>query len=150
MCAWGVRHDEAVGRRADPRELIWQDGPALFGFLVETGFAGPEPTDDGIAYHRPGLHIEIRFLGGQEPEVATTVISVAPNGDRRWASLDCLYVACRCGVLQDVPGNAPNQRTAAKRVRQHAQALRRVLPRLLDNDLDHLLRRCQGRLLPEP
>jgi hypothetical protein len=115
-------------RRADRRDPIWQDGPALFAFLAAAGFAGPERTQDGLAYHRPGLHIETRTIGGLEPEVATTVMS---TGEYRWAQPDCLYVACRCGPLQDVPGNVSNQKVAAKRVRQHAEALRRVLPCLL-------------------
>jgi hypothetical protein len=118
---------------------------------VDAGFLGPERTDDGIAYHRLGLHIQIRFVDGHEPELGTSVAREAPDGGRRlWASLECLYVACHCGVLQDVPRNAPNLRTTAKRVRQHAGALRRVLPHLLGEDIDELLRRCQGRLLPEP
>jgi hypothetical protein len=141
----------AMARPADPREPIWHDGPELFEFLLDADFAGPERTDDGIAYHRLGLHIDIRFHAGHEPVLATTVSHVSPDGTRtRFASLDCLYVACRCGVLQDVPGNAPNQRTAAKRVAQHADALRQVLPHLLANDVEHLIRRCQARLLPEP
>ncbi len=68
-------------RRADRRDPIWQDGPALFAFLAAAGFAGPERTQDGLAYHRPGLHIETRTTGGLEPEVATTV--TAGDVDRR-------------------------------------------------------------------
>lgn len=140
-----------MARRADPREPIWHDGPELFAFLLDADFAGPERTEDGIAYHRPGPHIDVRFHAGHEPVVATRVSHVSPDGtSTRTASLDCLYVACRCGVLQDVPGNAPNRRTAGKRVGQHADALRQVLPHLLGDDVDQLIRRCQGRLLPEP
>lgn len=139
-----------MGRRAERPDPIWQDGPALFAFLVEAGFTGPERTEDGLAYHRPGLHIETRLVGGPEPQVATTVTAVTSTGEQRWAQLDCLYVACRCGPLQDVPGNVSNQKVAAKRVRQHAEALRKVLPCLLGGDVEGLVRRCQGRLLPDP
>lgn len=138
-----------VVRRADPRDPIWRHGPALFEFLVGAGFAGPERTEHGIAYHRPRLHIEIRFVGGHEPVVTTTITSIRLNGDTRSASIDCLYVACRCGPLQDVPGSAANRRTTEKRVQQHAEATRQVLPRLLDSSVDDLLRRCHGRQLPE-
>lgn len=98
---------------------------------MEAGFTGPERTKDGLAYHRPGLHIETRLFGGPEPEVATTVTAVMSTGEQTWAQLDCLYVACRCRPLQDVPGNVSNQKVAAKRVRQHAEALRKVLRCLL-------------------
>lgn len=147
LLAW---QDEAMGRRADRRDPIWQFGPALFAFLEEAGFLGPERTEDGLAYHQPGLHIEIRLVGGLEPEVATTVTVTTSTSDWRWANLDCLYVACGCGPLQDVPGNVPNQKIAAKRVRQHAEALRRVLPWLVGADVERLVRRCQGRLVPDP
>jgi hypothetical protein len=73
---------------------------------------------------------------------------VTPGGNSSSASLDCLYVACQCGVLQDVPPNVPNRRTVAKRLRQHARAARLVLPHLLDENVDQLVRRCHGRLVP--
>lgn len=139
-----------MGRRADPEDLIRQEGPALFSFLTPAGFLGPERTENGLAYHRPGLHIEVRYSNGVEPEMVTTIVVTTPTGEQRWAHLDCLYVACRCGPLQDVPGSAPNQKVAIKRIRQHAEALRKVLPRLIDGDAEHLVRRCQGRLTPEP
>ncbi len=140
-----------MGRRVDPRELAWQDGPELFDFLLGAGFLGPETTDDGLAYHRPGLHVSIRVVTGHEPEVVTSVRHDPADGTpARSASLDNLYVACRCGVLQDVPGSAPNLRTTAKRLRQHADALRRVLPHLLTGDVGRLISRCQGRRLPGP
>jgi hypothetical protein len=138
-----------MGRRADRREPIWREGPALFGFLLDAGFLGPERLDDGIAYHRPNLHVEVRFIDGWEPELATQVYCEGPDG-LRWASLNCLYVARGGGVLQDVPGNVPNLRTTTKRLHQHARALRQVLPCLLEEDVGELVRRCQGRLLPDP
>lgn len=138
-------------RRSEPRSAIWDDGPPLFGFLADSDFAGPQATEDGIAYHRPGLHIEVRYFDGHQPEVVTSIRVVGPDGDdSRAAGLDCLFVACGCGVLQDVPGNAPNRRTVAKRIAQHAEALRKVLPHLLADDAGQLVARCQGRLLPDP
>jgi hypothetical protein len=140
-----------MGRRVDPRELAGQDGPELFEFLLDAGFVGPETTEGGLAYHRPGLHIDIHLYTGREPELVTSIRHQPADGTpARSASLDCLYIACRCGVLQDVAGSAPNLRTTAKRLRQHAQALRRVLPHLLTDDAGRLIARCQGRLLPDP
>lgn len=81
--------------------------------------------------------------------VVTTVVVTTLTGEQVWAHLDCLYVACRCGPLQDVPGNVHNQKIAAKRVRQHAEALRKVLPWLIGGEAEHLVRRCRGRLLPD-
>jgi hypothetical protein len=146
-----IQHNRAMGRRADPREPIWLDGPGLFAFLLDAGFDGPGRTDDGITYDGPGLRIVTRFVGGHEPEFATDVLRLGQDGAiTGYASLGCLYVACRCGVLQDVPSSVDTQRTAAKRVRQHADALRRLLPHLLRGDPDDLIRRCRGRLLPGP
>ncbi len=140
-----------MGRRVDARELVRQDGPDLFGFLLDAGFLGPETVEGGLAYHRPGLHVEIRLHTGHEPELVTSVRHEPVDGTpARSASLGCLYVACRCGVLQDVPGSAPNLQTTAKRLRQHADALRRVLPHLLSDDVGRLVARCRGRLLPDP
>jgi hypothetical protein len=139
-----------VARRVDPRELIWSEGPAQFGFLEAAGFIGPERTDDGIAYEKSGLHLKIWFVGPLEPAVVTSVTHVAADGARCWAQLNCLYVACGCGVLQDVPGGAPNLKTTSKRIHQHATALQRVLPCLLGDDVEVLVRRCQGRQLPSP
>jgi hypothetical protein len=118
-----------VGRRGVV-EVIQRDGPALFGFLLDAGFLGPEFTPDGIAYHRMGLHIEIGHHGGREPEVGTVVA----RPDRRGELLTDLYVAAGCGPAQDVPSNAHTPALAAKRLRQHAAALRRLLPTLLPGE----------------
>lgn len=96
-----------MGRRAEPQALVWQDGPALFEFVLNAEFTGPVTTDSGLAYHRPGLDIEIRVVTRREAELVTTVRHTPADGSgARSASLDCLYLACRCGVLQDVPGSA--------------------------------------------
>jgi hypothetical protein len=131
----------------------------LFAFLVtEAGFTGPHTTTGalattGVEYQRHDLRIEIKYFPVREPEVATTVWNPTPHGHAgppsRYADLCCLYVAAGCGPPQDVPGAAPNPRTAAKRLHQHAAALKRLLP-LLDTDhLDELLHRCHGRQLPD-
>ncbi len=96
-----------MGHRAAPREVIWQEGPPAFAFLGERwGFAGPERTGDGLAYHRLGLHIRIEYLAWKnEAEFSTRLAGGAgPGGRERRASLGCLYVACGLGAAQDVPG----------------------------------------------
>ena len=110
-------------------EVIQRDGPALFAFLLDAGFLGPELVSDGIAYHRMGLHVEIGHHGGHEPELGTVVT----RADRS-ALLTDLYVAAGCGPAQDVPSNAHTPALAAKRLRQHAAALRRLLPTLLPGE----------------
>ncbi|MGH8823343.1 MAG: hypothetical protein ACRDVN_02560, partial [Jiangellaceae bacterium] len=51
-----------MGRREAPKETIWREGPSAFAFLVdEWEFLGPERTEEGLAYHRSGLHISIGF-----------------------------------------------------------------------------------------
>jgi hypothetical protein len=140
-----------VGRRAGPVETLWERGPAAFAFLVEEwGFDGPERTGAGIAYHRPDLHVTVELWAWKhEAGFSTGVVGVDPGGARHSAELDCLYVACGLGPLQHVPGNAGGGHTIAKRVAQHAAALRRVLPHLTGPGGHDLLRRCQGRLLPD-
>jgi hypothetical protein len=139
-----------MGKRVDPREVVRHEGREQFAFLVsDSGFAGPEETERGLVYRRGRLWIELRLVGPREPEVDTTVRLEGGSGALgRWASLDCLYVAFGCGTLQDVPGSAATLRTVAKRVRQHAAALHRVLPALLAPGADEVMRRCQGRQLP--
>ena len=53
---------EVMVRRADPVAVIWAEAPLALRFLTEDWrFTGPERTAAGIAYHRPGLHVEICF-----------------------------------------------------------------------------------------
>ncbi len=84
-----------MGQRVDACETVRREARGWCAFLVPAGgFAGPEDTANGIAYYRPGLEIEIRYVGGREPEVATTVRCLADDGrSYRSALLDCLYVA---------------------------------------------------------
>ena len=107
-------------------ELVQDEAPALFAFLLDAGFMGPERISDGIAYHRTRLHIEIGHSGGHEPVMGTVVV----RGERH-ELLEDLYVAAGCGPAQDVPSNAHSAALARKRLRQHAAALSRLLPALL-------------------
>jgi hypothetical protein len=141
-----------MGRRAHPRETIWEEGPDAFAFLVQKwGFTEPERTDAGIAYHRPELHVTVELRAWKnEADFTTHVWGV----DRRTtaehsALLGCLYVACGLGPLQHVPENAGGGHTISKRIAQHAAALQRLMPYLDRPAVAELLRRCQGRLLPE-
>jgi hypothetical protein len=104
-----------------------------FAFLVEdSGFSGLEQTEDGVVLHGAGLDVEVWFLDGHEPMVTTLLVPVASDGSRaRGVWLDELYVVSGCGTAQDVPGSAPTRRATLKRVRQHAVALRRLMPQLL-------------------
>jgi hypothetical protein len=53
-------HTEVMVRRADPVAVIWVEAPLTLSFRTEDRrFTGPERTADGIAYHRPGLHVEM-------------------------------------------------------------------------------------------
>jgi hypothetical protein len=127
-------------------EAFRVEAGGVFAFLVEeAGFVGPELTENGLIFHRAGLHFEVLFLNGHEPEVATQIVWVAPGGERSWGSLECLYVVGGCGPAQDVPGSAPTRRTMLKRVHQHGAALRRLLPQLLSPECEQLLSRCRGR-----
>jgi hypothetical protein len=144
-------HAHRMGQRIGPLEIVRREGSDLFAFLIsDGGFTGPDVLESGLLYHHhSGLQIAISYLGPREPEV-TTRIRVSRDGDAaRSASLDCLLVAFEHGTPQDVPTSAPNARTTAKRLRQHAEALRQLLPTLLTSEVDDAVRRCQGRLLPD-
>lgn len=139
-----------MGQRQSAVELIWTEGPAAFGFLVEElGFDGPERTHEGLVYRRAELRVEINhWYFKNETGFSTTVVEAVEEA-RRWASLGCLYVACGLGPLQAVPENSGGGHTIRKRVVQHANALRQVIPRLLGPERGCLLRRCHRRELPE-
>lgn len=77
------------------------------------------------------LRFALWFLGCREAEFATRLMPVAPHGSpARGAWLEEVYTATGCGPPQDVPGTVHNRRSLLKRVHQHAEALRRLLPRL--------------------
>lgn len=135
-----------MAHRPDPLEIVRRDGGRALAYLLDFGFVGPELTENGIAYHRPGLHIEMCYYDWKHEREVSTSISL--GGPRAFARLGCLYVACGCGPIQDIAGSAHTRLAVAKRVSQHAEGVRRVLPNLLSADVDELVLRCNGRDLP--
>ncbi|UWE12052.1 hypothetical protein [Actinacidiphila bryophytorum] len=132
-----------MGHQGDSVEEFRSAAATRFAFLVEdAGFSGPERTEEGLVFHGPGLDVEVWFLDVREPQVTTLVVPISADGTRRpggW--LDDLYVTAGCGPAQDIPGSAQTQRAMLKRVEQHAEGLRRLLPQLLDPDGDQLIPR---------
>jgi hypothetical protein len=135
-------------RAAEPREIVREIGRDAFAFLLGADFLGPEVTEDGLIYHRPGLQVEVRYLGPYEPEVATTVRRRESSGVSRSAGLACLYAAFGAGQAEDVPVSADTLEEVATRVNAQAAVLRAVLPEVLGPDLEDAIRRCQGRSTP--
>ena len=122
-----------MGQRPNLPEEFRSEARAAVAFLVESeGRAEPEDHDLGLTYRRVDLEVCLcSHLGRPEPCVWTRLSPIAPDGSRGWdASLDDLHTAVGCGPPQDVPGTVHNRRSLLKRVRQHAEALRRLLPRL--------------------
>lgn len=141
-----------MGHQGDLAETFRALVGVEFAFLVEdAGFSGPERTDHGLLFHSVGLDVEVWFLDGHEPVVTTLVAPVASDGVRaNGAWLDELYVLSGCGPAQDVPGSAPTRRATLKRVRQHAAALRRLMPQLLTTEGSQLVAaaRCSAECVP--
>ena len=138
-----------MGERAvEPREIVRQVGREAFAFLLAADFLGPEVTEDGLIYHRPGLQVEVRYLGPYEPEVATTVRRREAGGVSRSASLGCLYAAFGAGTAQDLLGVADTLDEVVARIGEHAAALKALLPDMLGPELGEAIRRCQGRSTP--
>jgi hypothetical protein len=102
-----------VGRRSDPGELIWERRRSAFAFLThDWDFEQPERTDGGLVYHRPGLHISIKYWAWKnEQGFATTIRGVDPEGWERSASLGCLYVACGLGRRRPFEALEPRTRS---------------------------------------
>ena len=123
-----------MGRHEGAEETIRREGPSEFAFLVdEWGFLGPERTDDGLAYHRSGLHISIGFWAWKNEQGFDTRLStVDRDGKERSASLTDLYVACGLGPPQAVPEGASSgsHHLIVKRLQQHPSALRALLPHI--------------------
>uniref|UniRef100_UPI003C79C22C hypothetical protein n=1 Tax=unclassified Streptomyces TaxID=2593676 RepID=UPI003C79C22C len=134
-----------MGHQEGLIEAFRAEARAEFAFLAEEeGFSGPEQIDVGLLFHRSDLDVEVWFLGGHEPVVATLIVLVAPDGARtRGAWLDELYVLSGRGPAQDVPISAPTRRATLKRVHQHAAALRLLMPQLLAADGAQLIARCR-------
>ncbi|SFO08259.1 hypothetical protein SAMN04487980_105622 [Streptomyces sp. cf124] len=134
-----------MGHRGNLAAEFRSEGRAEFAFLVEeAGFSGPYETANGLLFRRARLIVEVWYLDGHEPGVSTLVAQVVDGRRSRGVSLDDLYVAGGCGPAQDVPFSAQSRRATLKRVRQHAAALYRLLPQLLDDEGERLIARCRG------
>ena len=128
-------------------EIVWQQGAEAFAFLREEwDFDGPERTDDGIAFHRPDMHIDMQIWAWKnEAGIDTGVRWIDPvTGEQHAAGLDSLYVESGLGPAQHVPGNVGGGRTIVKRVTQHARALRLLMPHLTGPEAADLFRRCRS------
>ena len=118
--------------------------------LADWGFSGPELTEDGIAYHRVGLHVEMGYWGWKnERGFTTTLAQLGIDGTERRAELGVLYAACGLGPAGTAPEGAGTLYVIRKRIVQHTMALRALIARLDDSDSDVLFRRC-GRRPPRP
>ncbi len=119
--------------RLGPVETIRAQAPAVFAFLVqEWGFAEPVPTEGGLAWHGPGLIVEVTTWTRNHEQGFDTRLTDTRSGRRAMAGLDRLYLACGLGPAQDVPGQSGAGHVIAKRLRQHAVALSLVMPHLTD------------------
>lgn len=140
-------------RRANPVDFIWAEAPRALTFLTDDwGFSGPERTDEGVAYHRPGLHVEMgAWSWKNERGFTTTLALVGREGKQRRASLSALYAASGLGAPSAVPAGAGTLYVIGKRIRQHAAALRTLLAYLDQRDADALFKQCsaQPRTLPD-
>lgn len=139
-----------MGHRVDLSEAFRSEVRVEFAFLVaDLGFNGPERTDHGMLFHHDHLDIEVWFLTGHEPEVATPVAPVSSDGTRgRRVFLHNLYVAGGYGPAQDVPSSAQTPRTTLKRVRQQASAPRRLPPQSLGPEGGRLIALAAERWAP--
>jgi len=139
-----------MARRRGSHEVLWDDGPEAFSFLVDSWrFEGPELVAEGLEYRRADLVVTVRtWTWNGEAGFTTSLRCVPGSVGASYASLDCLYVACRLGPLQDVPTGASASRVVIKRIKQHAVALGAVLPHLEGAQAVDLFRRCQGRQIP--
>jgi hypothetical protein len=136
-----------VGSRAGPVDVVWQHGRCAFAFLCEDwNFDGPERTEDGLAYHRPDLHVNMAVWAWKNESGFTTSLlgPSAADGARRAATLECLYVTAGLGSAYDVPEAAGSGHTIKKRINQHAEALRQVMPLLTGPSGEALWRACAG------
>jgi hypothetical protein len=133
-----------MAKYADPSDVIRAEAPAVLRFLAEDwGFTGPELTDDGIAFHRSGLHVHMGFWSWKnESGFLTTLTQTGTDGTELRAGLGELYAACGVGTAHDVPEGAGTVYVIRKRIGQHATALRKLLPYFDDTDTDALFRSC--------
>jgi hypothetical protein len=139
-----------MGRRRSSPEVLWDEGPEAFSFLVPAGrFEGPEILADGLEYRRADLVVAVTTWAWKgEVGFSTSLQRIPGSPGASHAELHCLYVACGLGPVQDVPTGAGASHVIVKRVQQHAAALRAVLPHLEGPQAADLFRRCQGQDLP--
>jgi len=143
-------HDLVMGRRRTPQAVLWDEGPAMLSFLVDWGFVGPTILAAGLSYRRADLVVTVEtWSRHHESGFDTSLQWILDSSGTRFASLDCLYVACGLGPAQDVPTGAGASHVIIKRIKQHAIALGAVLPYLDGPHAGDLFRRCQGRRLPD-
>jgi hypothetical protein len=134
-------------RHANPVDFIWAEAPVALTFLSEDwGFCGPERTDEGVAYHRPGLHVEMgAWSWKNERGFTTTLTLIGRDGKQKRASLGVLYAASGLGARSAAPEGAGTLYLIGKRIRQHAAALRALLAHLDEGDADALFEQCSGQ-----
>jgi hypothetical protein len=137
-----------MGSRPSALEIVWEEGAEAFAFLVDDwDFIGPERTDSGIAFHRPDLHVVIELWEWKnEAGFSTYVRHVdVATGQQQAAGLGDLYVTCELGPAQDVTENLGGGHTVAKRVAQHAAALRLLMPYLSGPEAGRIFRSSWNR-----
>jgi hypothetical protein len=129
-----------VGSRADSVAVIWADAPRALSFLTEDwGFSGPERTEEGIAYHRPGLHVEMGiWTWKNERGFTTTLARIDRDGTEQRANLGLLYAAAGLGAANAVAEGSGTLLVIRKRISQHAAALRELIAHLDQVDVDAL------------
>jgi hypothetical protein len=138
---------EVMVRHADPVAFIWADAPPALTFLTEDWwFCGPERTDEGVAYHRPGLHVEMGAWSWKNERGFTTTLALSGrDGRQRRASLGVLYAASGLGAPTAAPEGAGTLHVIGKRIHQHAAALRALMAYLDDGDADALFEQYAGQ-----
>jgi hypothetical protein len=120
-----------MGRKKSSVEVVRTEGAEHFGFLVrDEGFVGPEPTADGIRYHRGEVGVDVSFFHDHFRDLQVSTCFEVPGEDgsrRQWIKLEDLYIACGLGPSQDVPGGAQTLHALRKHLAVQAQVLRRLL-----------------------
>jgi hypothetical protein len=113
-------------------------------FLTEDfGFCGPERTEEGVAYHRPGLHVDMgTWTWKNERGFTTTLARVGRHGSEQCPSLGELHTASGLGTASAVSEGAGTLFVIRKRIAQHAAALRALMAQLDKVDADALFGRC--------
>ena len=135
----------AVWRRAaKPVDVIQAEAPQALSFLAEDwGFTGPELTVEGVVCRSSGMNLYMGFWSrNHERGFTTTLALVGGDGTERRALLGVLYTASGLGSASDVPETAGTLNVTRKRIGQHANALRRLMPHLDAADSDALFTRC--------